>query len=503
MRKAILVSLIILAVALIAWALGRVNGPPSPASDPAMPAPSPQWCRVQGVVLDAAGAPLPGTPVRARILDTGLAFDVEAVSTDPEGRFVLTLFPPAGHWEILARSRAGSEFSAELPVLAVPGETLGIVLREPALPPAEDRPPDVAGEVLDGDGRLVTGVSVSMVDEEGVLIATTRSGEGGRFEFRLDSAPPVRVHIEGESYVAHVPRIPRVDLSLILDRREVPRAEMWIGAEPTAPDLPDRVEVEVMDSVGDRKFTIERRLSASPWYVQSVPFGVYDVVIRGPGVAGELQGFHFCESGRSVVVPVGPSASISAALSCPARALLISRSPTFRPMATEFWQDDGVRGHVRGVRARSEWNVLGFDFKDLGPGKYRLKVLGAGVRTLEQDIELAAGERMDLGTIELEPAEGVVILDVADREAGAPPGLDFGYRVTMYNRDGVRKGADLGPNEPHRARFAGLTPGPWYYRVERKLSGMGHTQHIARDRQVLVEDGVERTVKVDCTWRME
>jgi hypothetical protein len=346
-------------------------------------------------------------------------------------------------------------------------------------------------------------VPVLLEDEDGGHIETTRSGEGGRFEFRLEGEPPVQVRLEGDENRYFITRVPRDDLCLILPRKEPELAQLWVGARVTAADLPDHVEILLFDSAGNRAGIIERRLSDSPWHFRSVPFGVYDILIRGPGVSGELQGFSFDEDSRSAEVPVGPPAGIVAAFSRPARAILVSRSPTLRPLATEYWQDDGVKGIVRAVRAKSDGYVDRIDFGDLGPGRYRLRVVGSGVRTIERDVELVAGQTADLGTIEIEPAGGVVILDVADRRDGSPEGLEFGYRVTLYNREGVRKGATLGPREPHCARFTGLSPGLWYYRVERMLSGMAHTRHIVRDRPVRVEKGAEKTVKVDCTWRLE
>ena len=50
--------------------------------------------------------------------------------------------------------------------------------------------------------------------------------------------------------------------------------------------------------------------------------------------------------------------------------------------------------------------------------------------------------------------------------------------------------------------FRTLPAGRWQYRVERMLEGMSHTRHVGWDRPIPLRAGEERTVQVDCTWRI-
>ncbi|MHC4470307.1 MAG: carboxypeptidase-like regulatory domain-containing protein [Planctomycetota bacterium] len=495
MKKAAPVGALVLALLLTAYALLRTDEE-KPIEPTRTPRPGATACFLVGRVLDPGGSPLPGVAVRARALSRGPAFRADGV-TDERGEFRVRLFPPRGLWEAVALPPERPPFASDSAVRAIPGETVRVVIREPAASP-DPVEPNVGGEVIDSYGRLLCGVPIVAVDGEGAIVANAVTGEAGRFGMRVDAPLPLAVRIESAESGSTVTRLPRLDIVLFEENLGTPRGELVVHLDLTV-DVPvEELRILLHDSLGQVDRLVERRLLDGPFRLGHVAHGAYDVQVVAGDYGGAVQGFDFTPENGTVVVPVGRAARLRGDLTRPAKVHLVSRSPTAVPLGSEFREADGIRGIVRGVWAETE-TTDAFDLRGLTPGAYLLRIFGKRVETVEMELRLAAGEDRDLGLLEVERARGVVDLVVRDGEGA----LEFGYIVSLYSEKGHAFVKEVGPGAHRTARFDGLSAGAYRYRAERMLRGRGHTRRVGWDRPVVIEKGEEKTVEVDCTWRFE
>jgi hypothetical protein len=495
MRKAVAAGALIVAAALTLFALLTTGsdegaGPRRPIPPGAAP------CTLSGRVLDSEGSPLAGVEVRARPVSRGPAFRAAAL-TDADGAFRVRLFPPRGLWQITAHPPGRSPFAGMTPLPAAPGASLQIVLREPARPAVADEP-NVAGEVVDSYGRLLTGIPVVALIPNGAVLARAETGDGGAFAMRVEAEPPLTVRLESSEAGSTVTRLPRLDLVLFCEGLERPRGGMVVHVDLTTVVPTASAVISLHDSLGAEARRIERPLLDGPFRIERVPYGAYDVRVTAGDSVGAVQGFDFSLESTDVVVPVGQGVRVHGDLTRPARVHLISRSPTMVPLGREFREADGMRGVVRGVWAGSE-TADAFDLRGIPPGEYVLLISGKRVETFVRVLTLTAGEDRDLGLLEIEEAQGAVSVVVRDREGD----LEYGYVVTLYSGTGLTMSREVGPGPDVTARFDPLPTGRYRYRVERLLDGRRHRRHVGWDRPVEVEKGGEKTVEADCTWRFE
>ena len=168
-------------VALVAAALALLastGGEPTPLPSPfALPD---SGCHATGRVLDAAGAPLSGASVRARILTPGTAHETPTVTTEEDGSFTLRLFPERGRWSLHVKPPGRPGFTAPDRIEAQPARVIEVEIREPDAPVAVEAAPNVTGEVQDSEGRLLTGIPLIVTDEKGGVLARGISADRGR-----------------------------------------------------------------------------------------------------------------------------------------------------------------------------------------------------------------------------------------------------------------------------------------------------------------------------------
>lgn len=491
-----------LAVALVAAVLFPSSG--SVPRPPGRPAPGPEPCVVTGRVSDAAGRPIPFVEVRARILDPGVLFGTRTVA-DRKGRFDLRLFPPRGLWEVSAHPPDRPPFTGEAPLRAAPGARREVELREtgaglgPGTTPPE---PVVGGEVLDHRCRLQGGVTVELLRPGGEALATVESGSDGRFAFTGEWEAPLLVRLPGqpEEEATQVRTLPRLDLELV-----TPSSGEHLGTltlEPRLDRWPGDREARILlfNSLGELVRRARRRLSDAPWRFEFIPYDACDVRVAAGDLGGVLQGFDFTPESTHAVVPVGEAARLRGCLSREAQVHLLSRSPTYVPIAESLREADGLSGNVRRVFEASKGREIRFG--GLPAGDFLLRIHGPGLETIERELALAEGEVLDLGRIEVEEATATLIVALFDDRAAG--GLEHAYRVTLYSETGALLEQGVLPDGTPEARFEGLSAGTWSCRVGRIADETGRvTRAVGRHRRVALARDEERRVEVDCGWRLE
>jgi hypothetical protein len=383
---------------------------------------------------------------------------------------------------------AGPPPWSEPPVTRRPG-TLSA-----AQPPPARAEPNLAGEVIDGEGRLVPGAEVTVSLAGGEPVARTATDETGTFALRVEAEPPLSARAEPEGEAVTVTGLPRLDLELGLPRAEFGVDEMIV--RPVGGDPPEEAAAEVLvrDGLGRTALRIRRRFSHAPWVLGPLPHGTYGVVVRAGALAGAVPAFAFGTQTREVAVNLSAAAALRAKLPRPARAILLATGAALAPLSRATREEDGLAAVVRGAIARLDlageiW------WTGIPAGSYRLRILGEGVEVLELAVELAPGETRDLGTIELAAAGASLTIDL---DEGGP--RRNGYVVHLYTPAGLclRRVAEPGTRDP--VRFEGLSSGEWYFRVGRMVGGPDHTQAVGWHRRVDLAPGEARAVREDCTW---
>ncbi len=147
-----------------------------------------QSCRVQGLVVDAAGQPLPNARLEADPTASGplRAREVRGVTTDARGQFSLSVDAP---FAFRLRATLGDEHSEELVLDSTPGSALNVRIRMLGAV-------TLTGVVLDPNGVVISGTDVSLtrLDRDATadarvphFQASASTDESGAFRILLPS----------------------------------------------------------------------------------------------------------------------------------------------------------------------------------------------------------------------------------------------------------------------------------------------------------------------------
>ena len=374
---------------------------------------------------------------------------------------------------------------------------------EPAPPPAHAAPagPNVGGQVMDGRGAAVPNTRVRAVGDDGRILAETTTGEDGGFGMAVDASPPFSLRAGGdEGAESRVPVLPSLDHVLVLAGEKPGRDRLMVEVTFTEPVEDGPAEIRLLNDLGEKEASLRIARRPDVYTVEFVPFGTYDVLVDARGYSGRVEGFRFRPDARAVRVEVGPAAAVRGRTTLPASVRLSLEGEGFQTVAREVREDDAAAGRTRRLAAEAEEPVSEFSFSGLPPGACRLTLTGRGVETTELLLTLAPGQDLDLGTIDLVPAEGRLDVVLFDREDDRR-NLEHGYRVTLYSLRGVRRWVRMEPGPKRAVTFEGLSGDRYRLRVERVIDE-GHTQRYGPDRTIDLEAGATRRVVVDQTWRL-
>jgi hypothetical protein len=497
MRKTAL--LVVIALVIAGYALFETFRGTTTPTDPT-PAPPEEGCTLLGQVLDADGAPLAQAVVRARVVSPGTAHESLSATTGEDGSFALRLFPARGRWTVLVQPAGRSGFTAGTPVTAVPDRTIRITIREPEEPVPEAEPPNLAGEVMDRNGRLLAGNVVIVELADGTVLGRLAC-PGGKFSGRFETDEKVFVSLEsGASGRDFVGPLPQLNVSILPPGRPPETGEMIIDFILPSGLPNDQATIRLYDDLGYQRLQVFRAVREAPHPLIGRRFGLYDVRVDVPGYAGALQGFEFRPDKRVATVALGPAAKVRGTTTREARSLLFSRSPTLAPIGSTITEDDGIAGRYRGLWEEKP-AAKAFAFDGLPAGKYRLRFLKPGVETVDRQFELESGQDLDLGLIELTEATGEVTLRIKDREPPDDFSVEYGYLVQFYETGGLCFRQTVKPGSPGEIVFRRVPGGAYRYRVERMIGGTGHTRYVGRDKPVEVKPGAKVKVAVNCLWR--
>ncbi|MCU0727649.1 MAG: carboxypeptidase-like regulatory domain-containing protein [Planctomycetes bacterium] len=379
---------------------------------------------------------------------------------------------------------------------AITGDAAAALAAPKPLGPAPDEP-DLAGEVIDGEGRLVARAEIVVTGPGGEVVARAMGNPDGAFALRVKADPPLAVRAEPGGEAVTVRRLPRVDLELLLPRP--PGGEDEVIVRPCGGDPPEDAVAEILirDTLGQTALRVRSGLSHAPWVLGPLPHGDYGLVVRIGELAGTVPVFSLGPHAREVVVELAAAGGLRATFSRRARAILLARDAVLAPLSRAQREADGLDAVVRGAVARVE-SVEALVFTGIPAGSYSLRILGEGIETIEIPLALAPGERRDLGRIELEPAGASLAIDLD--EGGA---RRDGYVVHLYSPAGLCLRRETIPGNPQPVRFGGLSSGEWFYRVGRTVGGPRHTQSVGWHRRVVLARGETREVREDCSWRFD
>jgi hypothetical protein len=497
MRKLAVVGAAAVAVALVIYVVLRTGSgsdePPRYDFDPAH-----ERCDLVGRVLDRAGDPMPGVQVVARILDPGPAWEARAGLTRPDGTFRASVFPPRGRWTVTAEPLSGEPFEADRPVTMSPGGRVEVVLRQPESsepPPA----PNLSGDVGDSCGRALVGVEVIVRSKDRSILGRAVTGAQGEFAMRVDAPTPLIVGLAERETEIEVPDLPFHQVHLVRPSRADAKGVITVAFEFVEPP-PDLVaRLRIVNSAGFSEREADLELRQGPYRFPNVPHGALDLRVHADDWAGVLEGFDFRPGNEVAVVTVGPAARLRGELERKGRVLLLTPSPTLSPLDRAFREANGSKGRVPAA-TREVRDAMEFDFRGLPAGNHVVRVLGPGLVVKDVPVELAPGEDLDLGTIELERAFGTVVFRLRDRQDS--PELEFAYLVRLYDHRGNAYSKLTEPGPPGDVVFDGLPAGTWYYRTERCLTDKpGHRRYVNSDRRIELDRSERKVIEIDATWR--
>ena len=255
-----IILLALLAIVLV-FLLNRETDPHPSPEDPTRAA----FAVVRGKVLDPAGAPLPGVPVRAFPADPESGGRAAESLTDEEGAFLLHLVPSRGMFEVRAYPPERPPFPEDCIVHATPDREIEVILREPAPPsPEKESAPNVAGAVGDQHCRAQAGVGIEAVDRGGRVLAHTLTDRHGRFEMQVDAVPPISLRFEGGREVQTVVTVLPSLYNRLIRMTSPPRMEtLYVRVESDTPPEDPRLMVQIF---GPLKETLHQE------YVQLTDF---------------------------------------------------------------------------------------------------------------------------------------------------------------------------------------------------------------------------------------
>ena len=361
----------------------------------------------------------------------------------------------------------------------------------------ERREPNIAGEVADQGCRTVPGIIVQAVDAEDRVLAEDCTGDDGRFAMLVPDDPPFNLRMQGGGdYRYKVSRVPRLDIDLFLETPPARRETLYVKAVYDVLHTEEELRLQVFDSMAQTARGTIVNLADSPWLLENMEFGTYDVRVWNSDASGFTRRFKFGPESRQVEVVLSPPASMKGTLNGPARAILIPDPPMGRRVSRGILEGDGRAGEVRTGLADTGQLTRKIEFQNVPAGKYRLVLTAPGFETLETTLNLAPATILDLGDITLQPASGAVRFYLND---GDQDTTRHGYLLTLYTRTGALLDYKTTPGESAFAKIRDLSSGTWYYRAERRMAG-GGLRAVGADQSFEIKPGQTTQVEVDLNW---
>ncbi len=363
--------------------------------------------------------------------------------------------------------------------------------------PVEEPEPDVAGMVCNQHCRAQVGIGIEAVDEAGRVLGHTLTDQAGHFEMVVDSVPPFIVRIKGkEDRCTEVLILPDLSLRLFLKTPRPREETLYIRAESDLLLHDPNLRFQVFNSLGENVRGGDVALADSPWLVESMPFGTYDIRVWNESLSGMARRFVFCLEDREAVVHLSPPALVRATPSIPVRAVLTPNPPMAEALTSDMLETDGHRGLVRSSLLDSRRRVKAVEFSELHAGEYVLTLTAPGFEPCKIPLVLAAGETRDLGVIEMEQATGSATFHLNDNNQDT---TRHGYLLTLYTRNGEHFSRKTPPGGPALLHIEGLGAGTWHYRAERRLED-GALRSVNNDLSFEIKRDQHTGVKVNLIW---
>lgn len=360
--------------------------------------------------------------------------------------------------------------------------------------------PDVGGSVTDQFNRAQEGLTVEAVDPAGKILASCLTDPAGDFAMEVPAVPPYILRVRGsDDHHATITILPSLSETLLVrtppQRKETLYIKpLWEHADDAKPML-----LQLIDSQAQVHRAVNVALVDSPWRIEGVPFGTWDLRVWKHELCGLARRFEFDEVHRQVEIRLGRPAGIRGTPRPPARAMLIPSPPMGHALPRKLRETDGHRGYVRAGLMDTGMLVKQIDFSEVPAGEYTLVLISPNQETVRRTLRMNPGEVLDLGVLQLQPASGSVSFQLKDRDERT---TEFGYVITIYARDGTVLEAKTKPGDPDNLTVARLSAGAWFYRVERRMDGGGR-RSIKHDQSFMVQKGQTTRVEVDLTWRFE
>ena len=488
-----IILLALLAVVLV-FSIDRETEPPASPEDPTRSA----FAVVTGKVLDPAGAPFAGVPVRALPAGPGVGEASADSVTDAEGVFSLRLVPAPGMFQIKAYPSGRSPFPGDCIVSATPGQEIEVILRESEqVSPEKDPIPIVAGAVNNQQARAQVGVGIEAVNETGQVLCKVVTDRNGRFEMVVDSVPPFSLRFEGEEKAqARITVLPSLN-NMLFRKTPPPRKEtLYIRVVSDSPPEDPQLKLQIFGPLAETIHTAHVQIPDSPWRIDGVPVETSDIRVWNGSLSGMLRRFDFGPECREAVVHLSPPAVVRATVGIPVRAVLVPSPPLAEPLGVELLQIDGRSERVRTCLQDTVKGVKSFEFAELHPGEYHLTLTAPGYEPFKIQLVLRAGETRDLGRIKMKPATGSATFHLNDRNQDT---TRYGYLLTVYSRRGEMFSRKTEPGDSAWLRIERLGMGVWHYRTERRMEG-GGLRSVESDLSFTVRRDQDTRVQVNLIW---
>jgi len=394
------------------------------------PVPDDTPCTLRGVLVDEAGAPVPGVTLAASGWEANSDLvrrfgtpknwqDPAPVTTDAEGRFVLTFVPPRAYQFTLDAAPPGLGKVGWRWHSIAPGAELDLgrtVLEPEAV---------LVGHIVDAQGNLLI---------DGWVVTANHnwnSGLNGRDttmsrsvvdpatgQFRIEGLPPGKLRVTATSGSIRVPELDVTTQKGVETTVELrytgpdPKRKLvvTISTRPFHPFRPAEDAVHAIAADGTRIALVPEPRRANDWYVPDIAPGVYRVEVRDP---------RFIDWSQDGVAP-GQAARARLEGSAALRVRVVD-GDTGVPVEA-FALDIGFRGvnfspNVFRVREADAAPPAGGLYRGIVPGDLTVEVIAAGwpnARTLVD--ALAPGETRDVEVrlVRAQPLRGRVV-DTAGR----------------------------------------------------------------------------------------
>jgi hypothetical protein len=395
---------------------------------------------LEGRVTDREGRPLEGVSLSSA--DGAGSSLGQYCQSAADGSFVLGGITHSPVW---IRARADGHH----PVLEGPFETLPGQIRG-GIEVSLEIGPRLSGRVVNPACEPLIGAMVDLFPRRGEgFVVRTRSGEEGRFEVGLQSS-------DGYQLMAH--QLGYIPIQFSALRFVEPGADLTVMLEP----LPTTVFLveDAQSSRAIEEFHLEVRSGGRGWFGagRSAPSAPQRFP-KHPGGRLELAAcledtvWVFAPGYAQTELPVAwedPGTRLCRLRLTPAARILGQLAAAGESVAgAALWlrSADGAQG--REIRSSADGR---FAFDDLPAGTYDLEAVSGLSQVRRGAIQVAEGQTLDLGRLELEPAGSLRVRLIP------PPGQSAaGLRLRL---DDALGGPALLTDGLGVARFTGLAQGP-------------------------------------------